>query len=240
MGRADENHLEVEGDRFGTQGGGGDGRELLADVLDGGLAAAQGALQGVPHEGAGEHVNRLHDQKTAVGAVNGAGLDEGEVGERAAGDRLIFEPAEEVVVDGVVLGHDGGAVLVFVGDEHVDAIAGRQLLLGLPPGPRREIPPGARRCPRPCDRGSARWPRCRRTSGVQFLERSADGGHGVLPVEIVHPSLGFLLQFPRLGERFADALADLLHAFFQRVAIFLGELARTARETWGGLRPWGG
>jgi hypothetical protein len=44
--------------------------------------AAQGALEGVPGEGVDQHLFGVQQQIAAVGAVQGAGLDEGEVGER--------------------------------------------------------------------------------------------------------------------------------------------------------------
>ncbi len=57
--------------------------QRLRRRLDADLAELQGALEGLPGDRVGEHLERVEDQVAAVGAVQRAGLDQREVGERA-------------------------------------------------------------------------------------------------------------------------------------------------------------
>jgi hypothetical protein len=70
-------------------------------VLDLDFAVADAALQGIPGKGAGQHITGVDHQVAAVGPVQGARLDQGEIG---AGDAShlhdMVDAAEQVVVGG--------------------------------------------------------------------------------------------------------------------------------------------
>ena len=94
---ADEHHLAVERDRLRVQG-----RPVAVSpiccgqVLDADLAGLEAALERVPGVGLGQQVARLHHEEAAVGAVQGAGLDHGEVGDQGAELGQVLDAADQV------------------------------------------------------------------------------------------------------------------------------------------------
>ena len=71
--------------------------------LNAGDAGTQGAQQPFPGRRVLQKLLHADHQKTAVGLVQGTGLDQGEVGDQRAHFRLAFDAAEEVVGRGVVV-----------------------------------------------------------------------------------------------------------------------------------------
>ena len=70
-----------------------------------------------------EKVLNVQDQKTAVGLVQAARLDQGEVRDQRAHFRLTFHTAQQINRRGVVLHHNGRAVLPAVVHQQVDFVA---------------------------------------------------------------------------------------------------------------------
>lgn len=72
-----------------------------------------------------QHFDGRHDEIAAVGGVQGAAADEGEIGHPVAHHRLFFDFPEQVVVRGVQFKHDGRAVGFGIVHEYVDLVAAR-------------------------------------------------------------------------------------------------------------------
>ncbi len=123
---AHEDHLDVQGDRLRLERDGAGDAEHLPRRLDADLLEAQGALQSFPGVGIGQHLERVQDQITAVGAVQHAGLDQREVGEQRAHHGDLLHAAHQVEIGRVALVDDrrsGGTAGI---DQHVDPIAAQR------------------------------------------------------------------------------------------------------------------
>jgi hypothetical protein len=120
---ADQHHLDVERDRLGLERHGADQAQHLSERLGADLARAQRALERLPGERLGKHLDRVEQQVAAVGAVERARLDQGEVGHQRAHLGDVLDAADQVAVRRVVLIHDRRSLGVGVLDQHVDAVA---------------------------------------------------------------------------------------------------------------------
>src|SRR5581483_10195496 len=120
LARAEEDDLDVDRDRLRAQARARQRAQLLAEVLDPHLAAAQGALQRVPGERVPEHVERHEHEEAAVRPLQRPGLDLAEVGHHRAERGAVLDAADEVVVGRVALHDDRSAAEGGVVDEDVD------------------------------------------------------------------------------------------------------------------------
>ncbi|KAF5031211.1 hypothetical protein DSECCO2_630090 [anaerobic digester metagenome] len=106
---SDEHHLEVEGHGLGLDGAGAHVLAALGRVLHAAEARAQGAQEPLPGSDVGRDVVHADDEEAAVGAVQGAGLDQREIGVERAHLGFALDAAHEVEIGGVVLDDHGRA-----------------------------------------------------------------------------------------------------------------------------------
>ncbi len=129
-GSADQDDFGPHLDRFRLERNHGHEAVLLQHILDSDLVVADAALQGVPDKGIYQHFAGVDDQIAAVGAMQGAGADHGEIGHRhTAVLHDMFDPSEEVVVGRVGLKHHRRSLGVLVVHQHIDLVAVKGRLL---------------------------------------------------------------------------------------------------------------
>ena len=101
-GGADHDDLGLHRYRFGLEGYHGHETVLLQHVLDADVAGADAAFERIPHKGVDQYLPGVDDQVAAIGAVQGARADHGEVGYcDAAVLHDMLDAPKEVVVGGV-------------------------------------------------------------------------------------------------------------------------------------------
>ena len=98
--------------------------EQLFQGLDTDFPRLERALQRRPGVGAGQQLVGVEYQVTAVGAVQGAGFDQVEVGDQCAHLGYVLDPAQQVAeARAVLVDHRRGGQLLVV-DQHVDVVLG--------------------------------------------------------------------------------------------------------------------
>lgn len=124
---ANQDDLDVERDWLRLQRYGADQAHHLAEGLDLDMLGAQRALQRLPGIGLHEQAQGVDHQEAAIGSVQGAGLDQGEIGQQRAHLGDMFDPPDQVGVGRQVFLHHRRAGAVFtvapVADHDVDLIA---------------------------------------------------------------------------------------------------------------------
>ena len=122
---AEQHDLDVEGDRLGIERLRGDEACRLRRLLDANLARLDGALQRLPGERRQQQPAGIEQQVAAVGLVQGAGLDQQEVGDQRAHLGEMLDPADQVAEGGIVLLHQRCAARAAfaVGRHDVDHVA---------------------------------------------------------------------------------------------------------------------
>jgi hypothetical protein len=87
---AEQHHLDIERYRIRLEGDGARQADQTADVLDNDFAAPQHPLERRPAERFGQKIAGVEQEIAAVGAMNGACLDQAKVGDERAlvGDML--------------------------------------------------------------------------------------------------------------------------------------------------------
>ncbi len=90
----------------------------------------ESAFQRLPRHGIAEEILRFQDEESAIGFMHRPGLNLGEVGGQHPHVVLHFDHAHEVVVGGVRLANDRGALGVFVVDKEIDLVADVPRLFG--------------------------------------------------------------------------------------------------------------
>ena len=101
----DEKYFGVQRDRLRPQALGGDKAQPLTGLFYGDLLAPDSSLQANPREGVAQHPLGGQHQVAAIGPMEGALPDHGEVGEKGAELGLFLYPAKKVAVGGIEL-HD--------------------------------------------------------------------------------------------------------------------------------------
>jgi len=120
---ADQHDARVERHRA-RLGRGGDRRPAAAmALLDADLAVAQGRLEHRPELGVGGDRLGAQHQHAAIGAVEGAGTHEREIGGERALFLAVVDAAEHRLVAGIGLDDDGRRLGVGVVDQQVDRVA---------------------------------------------------------------------------------------------------------------------
>ena len=122
-----QNDLDVQRYRLRLQRHGADQAHQLAHGLDANLARLQRSLQTVPGKRLHQHLACVQQQVAAIGAVQGAGLDQGEIRHQCTELRHMLNTPDQIAVGGVVLGHDRGAGGLAVADQHIDLVAVKAL-----------------------------------------------------------------------------------------------------------------
>ena len=122
-GLADDDDLDVERDGLGLEAAGADHAERLAGRLDADFSRPQGLLERVVGERLLEQLARIQDEVAAVGAVQRAGLDEGEVGGQRAHLREVLDLADQALVGGMILVDHRRAAAPAAIDHQVDGVA---------------------------------------------------------------------------------------------------------------------
>ena len=120
---ADQDDLDVERDRHGVERHRVDQRQHLAERFDPNLARTQGAFQTLPGIRLHQQLVRVEDEIAAVGLVQCARFDEGEVGDQGAEVFDVLDPADEVGVGGVIGRHHRRAGEAVAIDQDVDLVA---------------------------------------------------------------------------------------------------------------------
>jgi hypothetical protein len=115
--RAEQDHLDVEGERLRPQPLGRKGGVLLPQVLDRHLTADERALEGIPGERGTQDIEHLQDEETAVGPLERSRLDLVEIGDHGAEGGAVVDAANQVVVGRVALVDDRCAYKAVVVDE---------------------------------------------------------------------------------------------------------------------------
>ena len=120
---ADEHDLEVQGDRLRLDALGADSAvRHVARLLKARGTGAQGAEKPFPCAGMLENVLKMQDKETAVGPMQGSGLDQREIRDQRAHFRLALHAAKQVGGGGVVFDDQGGALVPAVVHKHVHVI----------------------------------------------------------------------------------------------------------------------
>ena len=127
---AHQDHLDLQRDGLGFKGGGAGQAQDPLQGFDADLAGAQHPLEAVPGEGVGQQAQGIEDQIAAVGTVQGAGLDQGEVGGEGAHAGDVFDTPDQIEIAGIVLVDDRGAVQLGVVHQQVDPVTGEGRIVG--------------------------------------------------------------------------------------------------------------
>lgn len=127
---ADEDHLEVEGDGFGSEAAGGDDPVGFAHVFYDYGAFAQGALESVPRKRGAKEVGGRQDEVPAVRPVERSGPKQREVRAQDPKNRFALDPTDEVGKGRVSLHDDGSSVRFRVVHEHVHGVAAEGIFRG--------------------------------------------------------------------------------------------------------------
>ena len=142
---ADDDHLDVERYGFGLEAAGVHHAVRLGEGLDPYAPAAQGLLEGVVGQWLLQQLAPIEDQIAAVGAVQGAALDQGEIGDQGAHPRNLFDLADQPLVGRVILINHRRTLQTGAVDQDIHAIALDAGLLGLKLRRRRWCFAGGRR-----------------------------------------------------------------------------------------------
>ena len=122
---ADEDDLEIEGHGQGPQALGAHGRVRdVGVVLEPRGAGLEGAHEALPGSRVLHEIVHVQDEEPAVGAVDAAGRDEGEVRDQGAELAFALDAAQEVGRSGVILYDNGRALRFGVVHEDVAPVAG--------------------------------------------------------------------------------------------------------------------
>ena len=120
---ADEHDLHLERDGIGFERDGAREAEEAADVLDGDLSALQRAFQRRPTEGLHQKRAGVENQVAAARAMDGARLDQQEIGHEHPVRRHIVDAADEVAERRVKLLDERRAGSAVLRDQQIDLIA---------------------------------------------------------------------------------------------------------------------
>ena len=120
---ADQHHLELERHRLGLELHRAGHADQLGERLDAQARGLERALEALPGEGLGQQLERVEHQEAAVGAVQRAGADQGEVAHQGAHVHQVIDAPDQVLQRGVVLVHHRSGAVGGVGDEQIDQVA---------------------------------------------------------------------------------------------------------------------
>jgi len=121
---ADDHDLDIERDRLRLQARRSHQAIELGHLLDLDLVVAKSTLEPVIGEGVHQQVLGFHHQVAAVGAVQRTGANLGKVRDHRPIFGPVLDPADEVVVGGVIFDDDRGLFLRGALHQHIDRIAG--------------------------------------------------------------------------------------------------------------------
>ena len=119
----DQHDADVQGDRVRFKRNGRDQAHPLGHGGDRDLAAFQASFQRVPGERFGQHLPDIENEIAAVGPVQRAGSDHGEIGEQCAHLADMLDPSGQVVVGRQVFLDHGRAVTILLRDHDIDDVA---------------------------------------------------------------------------------------------------------------------
>ena len=123
VGRADDDHLYIQGDGLRPEALRGGEPKHLSGVLDADLPRLKCDLQCLPTDPEPQQVGRGQDEVAAVGAMEGSGANLGEVG----GDHAELDPpfhrTKQVGISGVLLHYHRGSLQAGVIHDHVYPVA---------------------------------------------------------------------------------------------------------------------
>ena len=102
---ADQHHLDIKRRRIGFHLGGAGQPDQFGERFDPHLTRLEGALESFPGIGLGQHLHGIEHQKTAVGAMQGARLDQHEIGDQRAHVHQMFDAPDQVLQGRVVFIH---------------------------------------------------------------------------------------------------------------------------------------
>ena len=120
---AEENDLDVEGNRFGRQRQSADEAVHLGQRFDANLAVGERALQPLPGEGLHQQLARIEQEVASVGTMQRPRPDQREIGDQRPELRDMIDATDEVLVSGMILLHDQRTLAVAVVDDEVDLVA---------------------------------------------------------------------------------------------------------------------
>jgi hypothetical protein len=132
---AEHHDLHIQRDRLGLQRQGADEAGDLGERLDADLGGLQETFQGLPGEGLHQQLERIDDQIAAVGLVQRAGADHGEVRLQRAQVGAVLDATDQLMMRRQIRIDDRGAAVLVVPEEHVDPVA---LMPGRAVGVRRD------------------------------------------------------------------------------------------------------
>ena len=227
-GLPDENHFSIQGDGFGPQALGSDEAQPLPGLLYGDLFIPEGSLQAVPREDVAQHLFGGEHQVTAVGPVEGAFSDHGEVGDQGPELGLLLYAAKEVVVGGIDL-HDHRCPLELgVVHHHVHFVFPEGRLLSPRHGKGRSGL-GLSSLPEQGEVLHDVIPHLLQVGHDlrkvpvllhQFINRGAYGEERYLLIQLLQRFVGFLIQAPHLPHSFLQLLLQALPLLQQFLSHF--------------------
>jgi hypothetical protein len=130
MTLADQDHLQIERDRFGLDGQRRQQAEELTQRLDLDLACAQRAFQPLPGIRLGQQFFRVEHQVATVRARQGARADHREVGDQRAHVGNVIDAADQVLEARLVFEDHWRALGAAVIDAQIDLVAGERQVAG--------------------------------------------------------------------------------------------------------------
>ena len=120
---ADQADFHVERNRRRIQRRSGEETELGFGRVEPDLSRAQRTLQRLPRERLHQQLARIEHEEAAVGAMQGARLEQGEVRDEGAERRAMLDTADQVAERRQVTPHDGRGIERAVVDEEIDRVA---------------------------------------------------------------------------------------------------------------------
>ena len=227
LAAADQHHLEVDRDRLRLQRDGADQAELTLDGFDAQLAGAQGPFQAVPGEGVAQHLLHIQHQVAAVGAVQGAGLDQGEVGEQGAHVGHVLDAPDQVLVGRIVFEHHRCALGLGIVHQDVDRVAAEGIVVG-----RGQLFAAVIKVAEQIDIGGdvgldllevGRHLAEVAVLGLQLIEKLADRQARGLAVEFAQAFLQLVLPLRDLVHGFLELFLELLQRLVKAALFLFGQ-----------------
>ncbi len=217
-----QHHLHIQRNGLRLQAHRTDQAVGLLQAFRTNVPGTQHALQRLPGSWLGEQAAHVEHQVAAVGAVQGTGANQGEIGDQRAVVHVVLGAAHQVLMAGQILVDHGRPAGLAIIDQQVHLEAAEHRL-------RRNLGGLGKKCRRMGQHGL--------TTGAQMLqhrslltvarfqlgERRLDGGIEHLGVQRVH----LLAQLPRQQRHLPDGLGELalqnFHVRFNALLIFLGQ-----------------
>ena len=120
---ADQDHLEVERDRFRFELHRAAQADQFGQRFDPYLAGLQGALEAFPGVRLGKDLLRIEDQESAIGAMQRARLDQCEIADQGAHVHVMFDAPDQILQGRIVLIDHRPIAAARVVDQQIDQIA---------------------------------------------------------------------------------------------------------------------